>query len=243
MFPLELKVDKNGLLYTDDRNLLSDPILIDKRELSEDRYYTNGFYRFNSTDDYLIKYSYTGLTRKERDNYMEMLANLVDKQMLIPNTEFPIGYFRERRKFAGLIVKYYKNGISLDNIIGARDLNLLGKYYYHDADNIRNLFLIFEDLLYILYEMFENGVYYLDINTGNIVIDNNKTKLIDFDPFYVRFDQKDQRLATIMRFYIDLINGILEKYNLLNGKINETLNNFEEANVYTKKLENVIRRG
>ena len=46
-----------------------------------------------------------------------------------------------------------------------------------------------------------------------------------------------------MRFYIDLINEILGKYNLVNGKINETLNNFEEANVYTKKLENVIRRG
>ena len=46
--------------------------------------------------------------------------------------------------------------------------------------------------------MYENGIYYLDINPGNIVLSDNQIKLIDFDYYYVRFDKKNEIVPKIM---------------------------------------------
>ena len=241
MIPMELKVDKEGLLYTEDKKLLQkNMLLIDKRHFENERYYQNGFYPLDSTNDYIIKYTYTPYTKKEREAYKEMLVNLNSKQKDIKNIDFPIGYFRQRRKLMGLIIKYYQNSISCDNIFKHQDIEEVGKYYYHDEDSIRNLFLLLDDVLKLVYEMFENGIYYSDLNSGNIVLDNNQVKIIDFDPRFVKFDNKDMRLKTIMSTYGWLIRDVV-KYFDFPYHFDEGFNNFEEAHAYTKKLEDKVR--
>lgn len=243
MLPYELKMDKDGLLYfNDDRILMHTPLLIDQREVSEHKYYLSGFYRLSSTNDYIIKYCYTCYTKSEILAIKEMLMKLIEKQKNVPDVDFPIGYFKYGRRLAGQIIKYYQDSISYENVLENKDINLIGKYYAHDEDTIHNLFLIFNDVLNHLYEMFENGIYYYDINPGNIILTNNEVKIIDFDYHYVKFDQKDKRLATIMDSYVLLLIKVLSNYHLIDG-INGTLKDFEHAKTFTKTLENTVRKG
>ena len=242
MIPLELKRDKDGLLYASDEDIVKRPsLLIDHRPVNEYRYDQCGFYSFDSTDEYIIKYYYNRVIRRTRKLTKQMLINLITRQKNIPDVDFPIGYFKEKYYLAGLIIKYYKTGISLDNICKDKSLSLLSKYYYHDEDDIHNVFLLFYELLDIIYEMFENGVYYNDIHPGNIVIFDNKIKIIDFDPYRVRFDNKDERLSNIMNNYCLFMKIVLKEFNLVD-KFGDMYNNFQEAKVFTKKLENSIRK-
>ena len=242
MIPLELKVDKTGLLYIDDEKLLSNaPLLIDERNLNLDnKYYVNGFYRFNSTSEYIIKCCYTELTKDECNYYKDMLHHFNDKRDKILNTDLPIGYLKRWRKVAGLIIKYYPQAISLEKIL-EDDINLLSKFYSHDEDSIHNLFLLFENVLNNLWELFENDIYYTDINPGNILIDDNKVKIIDFEPVSVKFDKKTQRLKEILGFYSQLINYSLNKYQLYNP-YTEVTNSFNDAKKLTRKIENRVRK-
>lgn len=243
MLPLELKRDKDGLLFIDDdRIFMHSPLLIDHREVSEYCYYPSAFYRLLSTNDYIIKYAFTHYTRKETKEFKQMLINLTEKQDKLPNIDFPIGYFKNGNRYAGQIIKYYQDGISCEDIIKEKDINLIGKYFAHDEDNIHNMFLLFDEVLTRVYEMFENGIYYLDINTGNIILNDNQVKLIDFDPYYVQFDNKDDQLRKIMGAYILLLKTVLAKYGL-DDNINDRPTNFNEAKSLTKKIENNIRRG
>lgn len=242
MIPLELKRDINGLLYTSDKNLLKrPPLLIDHRMANEDRYDQVGFYRFFSTDEYIIKYHYNRLSRELMEAEKEMLITLNNKQKDVPNVDFPIGYYRERKYNVGQIIKYYKDGISLDNICNDEDLLLLGKYYYHNEDDLHNLFLLFNDVLDLIYEMFENGIYYTDIHPGNIMLEHNNTKIIDFDANRISFNNKDEQLVNIMKNYCLFIKKVLNSFKLLEDYY-DVYNDFDEAKVLTKKLENEIRR-
>lgn len=241
MIPIELKIDEDGLFYTDNRKLIKKPFLpIDHRGINENRYDQCIFYSFDSTDEYIIKYHLNKLSRDVRDMIKEMLIILIEKQKDIPNVDFPIGYFQKRRYIAGEIIKYYKDTLSLDNICNDNDLLLLGKYYYHDENDIHNLFLLFDEYLTILYEMFENGVYYNDTNPGNIMLYNNQLKIIDFDPRRVKFDQKDKRLINILDNYTLFLKRVLNSFGL-ETDINDIGNNFDEEKKYVKKLEDRVR--
>ena len=243
MIPLEMQMDKKGLLFIRDDNILREQqMMIDRRKNLENRYYQNGFYKIPSTDDYIIKYSYTCFTRKEIKAIKYMLETLISKQSEISEVDFPIGYFAYRKTLTGLIVRYYKNGQACDNIFETHEIEYLGKYYYHDEDNIRNLFILFDELLNIIYKMFENGIYYSDTNPGNIIIDDNALKLIDFDYRYVFFDNKDLRLKTILRGFSFFLKDALKNLQL-DDNIDSDYKNFDEAKKYIKSLENKVRKG
>ena len=243
MLPTGLKKDKNGLLYlADDRIFLHHPLLIDHRNLSENRYYQNIFYALPGTDEYIIKFSITGLTRKERKAYLEMLANLVSKQSMVTKVDFPIAYFKSCNRFAGLIVKYYKDATPYNEILDKEDINVLNKYYLHDEDSLHNMFILFSDVLDKAYEMFENGVYFSDFNQSNIVFINNEAKLIDFDPRFVKFNDKDLGLHNVMVGYHYFLEKVLFRYHYLE-ELDEEFNDFEDAKTFIKKMENDIRRG
>ncbi len=242
MLPYDLKKDNAGLLYIENNEILKhQPLELDHRHGYQERYYQNGFFKLYSSVDYIVKYSYTVFSKMEQEQIKEMLIRLVSKQDCIRSVDFPIAYFRHKRKLMGLVIKYYPSGISIDNIAKIEDIELFGKYYYHDDDSIHNLFLFFNDVLDTVYEMFENGIYYRDINPGNIIINQNEVKIIDFDYRFVHFDNKNYRLNAIMYTYALLIHDILSKYQL-DSRI-EIAHNFEEAKVLTKQLENQVRKG
>lgn len=242
MIPLELKKDKYGLLYSDDIELVRQYSLpIDKRVFKHERYYISAFYPFKSTDEYIIKYSLTVFTKREIKKILEMLDTLVSKQKNVSNVDFPIGYYVFMKKLQGVVIKYYKDGVSLDNILLTKDIENVGKYYYHEEDNIHNLFMLFNDVLDLEYEMFENGIYYRDLNPGNLVLFNNKPKIIDFDYRYIRFDDVDCGLIDIMESYSLLLKEVLSNYKLIDG-VEYISKDFDDAKEFTKKLENKVRR-
>lgn len=238
MIPLELQKDSDGLLYLEDNDIFKKPCLnIDRRE-NIDEYYKTLFYPIPSTSEYIIKYNCREYTKRKILEIKEMLSTLIEKQKNIKSVDFPIAYFVYMNRLSGLIVKYYEESISCDNVFNLQDIEALGKYYYHDEDNIRNLFMLFNDILSILQELIANDVYYFDINPGNFVISNNQVKIIDFDYRFMHFEKKELPPKIVYSRYFSMIRKIL--YNLSNHLDSNTI---EETKVYMKKLENKIYRG
>ena len=240
MFPTGLKIDRDGLRYLDDKTLIKNNLLLDKRGLDLDnKYYTYGYFAIDSSLEYIIKYCYTTLTKGQSEKYKEMLANLVRERRTVRNTDLPIGYFRERNKLAGLIIKYYKDGISFDKLL-KEDLSLLSNYYLHDEDIIHNLFLLFLDIVTNIEEMFDNRIYYTDINPGNFILTDNRVKIIDFEPDNVKFDERDKRLRNIIWLLYVFINKTIANYKL-ESTIRDNNASLGEVKVYIKKLEDNVR--
>ena len=240
--PVMLK-DKQGLPYIKDNEILKRHYLsVDEREIDEDRYDQYCFLALPETDDYMVKFSVTFYTRKEIKGIKEMLAMLIEKQKYINSVDFPIGYLEYYKRLSGLIIRYYKNSKSLDNIIKSKKIDDLKEYFNHDEDSIRNLFILFELVLDVEYEMFENGIYYRDFNPGNIMLYQNTPKIIDFDYIFINFKNKDFEIKRIMESYRRLLDEVLSVYGLMESVDFEGMKDFEGAKVYTKKLENYVRK-
>lgn len=240
MIPLELKCDKDGLLYLEDDNIFKKHSLnIDKRN-GIDEYFQNYFYPIDSTDEYIIKYSSTEFTRRQIIKVKEMLLNLIEKQKNVKSVDFPIAYFVYMKRLSGLIIKYYKDSISCDHIIN-NDIEYLGKYYCHDEDNVHNLFIMFNELLDIIHELIENGICYVDLNPGNILISDNKLKLIDFDYKYIHFTRDDLEINYVMRGYYMFIREVLKSFRL--DCPLDYYKGYNESKLYLKKMENKVRKG
>lgn len=242
MIPLELKIDKEGLLYYEnDKLLMESPLRIGDWDSFEEKYYNYSFYDVLSNHDYIVKFCSTVYTRKERLAIKEMLKKLIAAQDRVKSVDFPIGYYVLNKRLYGTIIKYYPNALSLDKITEDRDINSLNKYYYHDDDSIHNLFLLFNDVLNSLMEMYNQSILYFDSNPGNIVLYNNEAKIIDFDFRFIKFDQNYYRLPYLFENYISLVKVILESYDI-DDKVNGYYSNYEETKDYVKKLERVIRK-
>lgn len=241
MIPCELQLDKDGLLYLKDDNVKKRNFLcLDKRaELT--RYDKCLFYSLDSTDDYIIKYYTYYLTSKDINAIKEMLSILVSKQENIKLTDFPIGYLVYLQNLSGLIIKYYKDGVSLDNIFISGNMGKLSEYYHHDDNNLHNVFLLFYDILNLIYELMENSIFYNDINPGNIVITNEQARLIDFDHRYVTFKRTDNQIKRVMTRFHDFVSWTLGQL-YLHYQI-EDLTDYEQARKTLTMLENKIRRG
>ena len=250
MIPCELKKDRNGILYTDDNTNLYQRLINFGNHDIKNEFYQSSFYRLKSSNDYIIKRPVTLLTRKERIIYMNMLVSLIKLQDKVTHTDFPIAYYKEKRKLAGLVIKYYQNGLSIDQLSKEKDLNLLKKYYSHSEDNIHNLFMLFDEYLDCLYELYQNGIYYIDIHKGNIILNNNEVKIIDFDPDRIIINRIDNRIReAIFSRYITTIGSILNEYSLVDEDILVELNlskycvdDFYAAKHLNKKLEDIMHR-
>ena len=145
--PSEMQLDKHNLWYIDFDFTKGKLLNIDNRKYNPNRYFHNGFYKIPSTDDYIIKYSYTVFTRGQIKRIRNMLLMLMEKQKNVLNTDFPIGYCNCNNKLCGLIIKYYADSISLGELMLLKDLNQLMNYYMKDDDKIHNLFLLFNEVL------------------------------------------------------------------------------------------------
>ena len=150
MIPNEAKVDKNGLLFIDDQSIKLHPLILDikKEENNLDtKKETKIFYELYSTGDYIVKYSNHSLNKGK---LIDMLLRFKKLQNIINKIDFPIGYYLELNKVKGTIIRYYKDSPSLYNLSETNDINVLGKYYYHDDDAIHNLYLLMYDTLLLI---------------------------------------------------------------------------------------------
>ena len=233
MVPYELKEDKKGRLYTDDLAVLTHRLdEVDKRaKVGREK---SKFYSFDNGGYYIIK-NPPELTLESKINYMQMLTFLLEAQEKVHLTELPIGYYRKCWSFTGLIIRYYGDG-TLSSIINEKNIEAIKKYYHHSDDSIENLFLLLEDYLKSLEELYRNGIYYYDFNSGNIIIYDNSVKIIDFDPDQIAFNWTINARAAKMKNLMVLLGQILGTYNLLNA---ETYSSFALESMVVEELSEV----
>ena len=203
MIPVECKIDDFGILYIDESYQLNDRV----------PYYDNYdgikslFFKFTSTDDYIIKYHLEKLNKKEVYQMLFKIYHIGGNTFT--NVDFPIGYYKENSKIKGLIIPNYANSISMKEAL----LNdILDRYYYKSDDKKENIYLLLNDILKILEDLYNNGIIYTDVNPGNFIIYHNEVKIIDFDPKYIFYEDADcYYLKALLLNYMDLVKFACEK--------------------------------
>ena len=229
--PNNLNTDKNGLVYISDKvdNIIH---VNHKKEL------THKYYKIDSTNDYIIKYN---LDKVDNGKICNMLNTFYRVWPNIKQIDFPIGYYGEANKPKGLIIPYYNDGITLNDI---DNINQLLKYYNVSEDKYHNIYLLLNNILILLEEMYENEIIYTDVSLDNFSLVNGNIKINDFDSKYIHFrdNYKNYYLKSILINYEILVCNL---YNfLLNSKISvkSKESGFEDMKKYIKKIDDNLRK-
>lgn len=244
MYPLEMSFDdvRVGFIDINNENLLLQEIkFIDldhtRRRCRELK---NKFYSLSSTDDYILKLNQD--INVNDSELRQMIERLYYRQPNVDSVEFPIGYVKNSNNTIGQIIRHYPNTKSFKTICLTEDIEDLQKYIYFDDDALRNLFLIYLNILEQIEQLFEKGIMYLDIHPGNMIFFDNSVKIIDFDPDYIRFNRLKCYYKQIIYNYRRLINSSLSFFYLdgeLENIVEET--NFSDIKRKVKTLENTVR--
>ena len=255
--PKNLLQDKNGLFFLKKSD-------IEKNSISfYDCFIKNGemakafFYCIKGNNSYIVKKHNFLNRKKEQDAIIEMLEHFKIISKLLNKVDLPIGYYKELGKVKGIIIPYYENAISIMNMMLNYSLDDIKKIYFYDDDNIYNLFHIFLEIISLIEEMYENQMFYYDINDNNFLIYQNEIKVIDFEPYRVIFNEDTKTFPIIAFNYLLLLNEILKKYQLMdNDLVQKTFDyrkimertsefnyDFNKVKAYVKKIENNIRKG
>lgn len=169
------------------------------------------FYEFIPDDSLIIKYFQTEIDELKLYN---MLERFIEKKDKIKNIDLPTAYYKEGNSIKGLIVPYYKNGISLYQLARTGDLSTLQKYYHHDDEVIHNLYILCQDILNKLEELVDNGILYYDSNLSNFIVVDNTIKIIDFDYKYLEYNITKETLKTVLRGFEQLFYELNKKFKL-----------------------------
>ena len=106
---------------------------------------------------------------------------------------------------------------------------------------IDNLICMLLDILNLISKMYDKGVSYLDIHSGNFLFYNNGIKVIDFDYGYVLFDKKDKYFDRIIRNYDMLVETICRRFGFKDILFNRD-DTFMETEHHVKSLKRELRR-
>lgn len=159
----------------------------------------------------------------------KLIQKLSERKKAILKTEFPTGVVTLDGRIIGQEIPFYQNSITI--------------LEYFKNRTILNPFNLYIEILKVLYELFENGIIYLDIHPKNFMIDpiGLKMNLIDFDFHYIKFDDKTM-LKRQLDNYKRMINYLNELLNIINitGDFVEASNYddcFEQLNEMSKRLK------
>lgn len=228
--PLECKIDSNGLLYIDDKDIFKNYIPNYGNTVIRKAY----FFHLLSTNDYIIKYHKEMLSRRQ---IIRMLYTFYQKDnVALSDIEFPIGYYKENNTIKGLIVPNYANSPSIREVCLKNNLT---KYYNYHEDDKDNMIYMLSNILKIVKLLYDNGIIYTDINPGNFVICNNEIKIIDFDPKYLFYEDNDNYyLSKLLLNYEDLVRFVFNRLGYSENEIYDDENNcFEKIKKYASRME------
>lgn len=159
----------------------------------------------------------------------KLIQRLSEKQKDILMTQFPTGVITLEKRIIGQEIPFYPTSITLLDYIN-KNMNL-------------NPFGLYMKILQILYELFENGITYLDIHPKNFMIDllSLNINIIDFDLHYIQFDDRTmlQRQLNNYKRMINVLNEILNIIGIT-GNFIEVSNYdecFEQLNEMSKRLK------
>lgn len=212
------KMDKRGLWYLDIKDIILKEIYFPQYVRPYGHYdERKPFYEIEGMDNILVKDSseYPFFFNHTRNR--NLIEKLYKKQEEIPEVDFTLGYLKGFTMMKGILVPYYKGGISVQRLATSYSFRDIKNYYNHESNEMDNLFSILLDILHLLIIMYNKGVYYTDANSGNFIIYNNEIKVIDFEPEFVFFsDNSGKHLNKSLKKYTELVNAIFKRYGLNN---------------------------
>ena len=237
---LPFRIDRRGLKYLDSRDIKTHELYVKQMSGSyRDRAH---FFAIDGINDYIIKDCTMYPLFFNRYRNLKLLKDLTDKQKEITNVDFPIAYYKSYERLKGIIIPYYQDATSLKELLYLHTFTDLSNYYHHDSNEIDNLISLLLDILELISSMYNKGVYYIDIHSGNFLFYNNSVKVVDFEPGHVYFsDSSKCYLEIIMKRYESLVEKIRKRFGF-----KETFyyagNSFYTAENNIKKLRKRLER-
>ena len=230
------KKDKKGLYYLSSRDVKVSDIYVP--QISNSYSHNTTFYGIEGIDNYIIKDSTLYPYFNNRKRHLELLKALTKRQDMIDKVEFPVAYYLSSFMLKGIIIPYYKDYLSLRYIIYVYPFDELTKFYNQESNKLDNLISLFINILELVIYLFDNGINYNDVNTSNFLIYNNNIKVVDFEPGFVNFNEKNSRdIKKALKKYEDLINLVLKKY-----QFQEKFNSEEDFYSTEKKVLELRKR-
>ena len=213
-FSEPFKQDDSGLFFLDDKDIKLE--LFHFNEILPAYSYHRNFYYIDGIDNYVIK-DIGKHTLFNNTKIKKMLLNLRNRQDRLTDIDFPIGYYVKDNRISGTIVPYYKDSVSISQLVNLYSFSDLEKFYMHDEDDFKNLICLCLDIINIIEKMYKESIIYTDINPGNFLVYNNSVKIIDFESNYVRFTNKrNEYFKSMLSNYNILVNYILNHYKFRN---------------------------
>ncbi len=227
----DFKKDENGALFLSVSDVKKNSLIdVDERFFADIALTArkSGFYPVamrtengNSGIEWVAKLNTSISNSRGAKDQQGMIAYLsvLAQQGLVKRTDLPIAYVTSGfgyNDYRGEVFRYYPRGIALYQIMAQRKIDSIKNYYRHDDDSEINLLLLIREYVKNLLELWQCGIIYFDFNEGNIIIDENKVKIIDWDNNYVFWDNnwtpKDEKEKAIK--LVSFIEKVLYHYHL-----------------------------
>lgn len=157
-----------------------------------------------------------------------IISELQSRQKNIKLTDFPTGVVTIENIVIGQEIPYYEGFETIRNIYQNNKYIKIPTYYYLE-------------ILKILKELFKEGIIYKDIHSNNFLYKTFEEciKLIDFEPFEVRFDEgmncNYNSMIDNLKAMIILLNGFSGIEFDSNFKKTKTLEEVEESILENQK--------
>ena len=231
-----MKIDKNGLVYYDEKDKGNEVDF----HLPKNFEIKSKFFEVIDNPSVIIKQP---LTDFNEDRELEMLIEFNKVHDDIKKTDLPVSYYKENNDIVGTVVPYYDKSISLYTLSKKRDSRLyqLMEVYKRDDDAIRNLFILYREIIDLMEELYNYGICYYDSNSTNYVIKDNNVHLIDFDPKHISFETKRRNLYQVLIGIDDLIDRMNNRF-VLYDEFPFLPHTFDGLRKHLIKIENKVRK-
>lgn len=151
-----------------------------------------------------------------------LVSELQKRQDKIKLTDFPTGVVTIENFVIGQEIPFYENYETLAKLVMNKKLN--------DVP-----FDVYLDIIKILKELCNNGIFYSDVHAKNFMInlDEEKTKLIDFETRFLSFDEDKRNLYRTQLLNLKkMITRVNAFYNYEFNKSFDMLNKLEDVEEY-----------
>ena len=227
-----MKVKSNNIAYLDESHKGEEiKFSLNKLEIK------SKFYEILDDPFFIIKQYEVS----DEEALFKMLLRFKEVHEHIEKTDLPISYYKENNITSGQIIPYYEDSANLYNLSMTKNLDRLMEVYKKDDDKVHNLFLLYQDIVDIIEELWDYDILYQDSNSTNFVFKDNKVHLIDFDPKYVILKNKKKS-------FIQTLCGLDDLADRMNGRFlgyDEFIympNSFKGLRKHLVKVENRVRK-
>ena len=163
----------------------------------------------------------------------KLVAKLQERQSIITKSKFPTGIITLNGKIVGQQIPLFLNHSEIH------------EYCKTNTDKLPTA--SYKQVLDILKELYDNGIFYLDGHSKNFVVDRNSghVEIIDFEFDKIEFDTV---ISTSNWKIFSNLNGLINRCNE-NSRVSDILKqckvkSFDEAYEYVEEAEhNLIKSG